>query len=215
LNLRDKGVKVPLSEEIANVFTHLVGVLLFLGCSVALIIKAHANPDFWKIISAYIFCGSLVNLYLASTLYHAVTNLTYKGILHLGDHVAIFFLIAGTYTPFLLVGLREHVHISFIIIMWCFAGAGILYKVFFFGKYKAISLTIYLAMGWMAIFKAKTFYDYLPIQASIWILIGGLFYSVGTIFYSKKNMKYHHAIWHLFVLCGSASHFIAIYLYVY
>jgi len=99
--------------------------------------------------------------------------------------------------------------------MWCFAGAGILYKVFFFGKYKAISLTIYLAMGWMAIFKAKTFYDYLPIQASIWILIGGLFYSVGTIFYSKKNMKYHHAIWHLFVLCGSASHFIAIYLYVY
>lgn len=215
MNLKDKIVLVPPSEELANVFTHLVGVILFSLGTIALVIKSYEQPDFWRILSAFVFGGSLINLYLASTLYHAVTNPNYKGILHLGDHVAIFILIAGTYTPFLLVGLKEHIHISFIIIMWCIAGAGILYKLLFFRKYKVVSLIIYLAMGWMAIFKISAFYEFLPVQASIWILIGGLFYSIGTIFYTKKSIKYHHAIWHVFVLCGSASHFIAIYLYVY
>ena len=215
MNLKDKIVHVPQSEEMANVFTHLVGVILFSLGSIALLLKAYSQPDFWRIFSAFVFSGSLINLYLASTLYHLITNVNFKGVLHLGDHVAIFILIAGTYTPFLLVGLREHIHISFIIILWCIAGAGILYKLLFFRKYKVVSLIIYLAMGWMAIFKIKTFYDFLPTQASIWILIGGLFYSVGTIFYMKKSIKYNHAIWHVFVLCGSVSHFIAIYLYLY
>ena len=215
MNLKDKIVHVSPSEEMANVITHLVGVILFSLGSIVLLFKAYSQPDFWRIFSAFVFGGSLINLYLASTLYHAVTNPKFKGILHLGDHVAIFILIAGSYTPFLLVGLRDQVHISFIIILWCIAGAGILYKFLFFRKYKAVSLIIYLAMGWMAIFKIKTFYEFLPAQASIWILIGGLFYSIGTIFYIKKSIKYHHAIWHVFVLCGSASHFIAIYYYLY
>ncbi|MCG8308606.1 MAG: hemolysin III family protein [Cytophagales bacterium] len=213
--LKDKIVKVPPSEEIANVFTHGVGLVLFFVGAVFLLIKAHDRSDLLEIISAYVFCGSLINLYLASTLYHAVSNPYYKSILHFGDHLSIFILIAGTYTPFLLVTLKDKIHLSFIITMWSIAGAGILYKLLFFGKYKAVSLAIYLAMGWMAIFKLKTFYEYLPYQASIWILVGGLFYSIGTYFYSKESIRYHHAIWHLFVLCGSASHFIAIYLYVY
>ena len=215
MNLKEKIVKVPPSEEIANVFTHGVGLLLFFTGTIFLLIKAHLNHESTAIFSAYIFGGSLINLYMASTLYHAVSNPYYKGILHLGDHLSIFILIAGTYTPFLLVALKDEIHVSFIIILWSIAGAGILYKMFFFGKSKAISLTMYLAMGWMAVFKLKTFYEYLPSQASIWIVIGGLFYSVGTYFYSKESIHYHHAIWHLFVLCGSASHFIAIYLYVY
>jgi len=215
MRLQDKRITVPQSEEIANVLTHSIGVLLFLTGTVFLLIKAHNTHDILSIFSAYIFGGSLINLYVASTLYHAVSNPNYKRILHLGDHLSIFILIAGTYTPFLLVGLRDTIHVSFIIIMWCIAGAGILYKLFFFKKHKAVSLIIYLAMGWMAIFKLKTFYEYLTIQASIWILVGGLFYSIGTYFYSKQGIHYNHAIWHVFVLCGSVSHFIAIYLYVY
>ncbi len=213
--LKDKIVHASPSEEIANVFTHLVGVILFAFGTFALLVKAYREPDTWRILSAYVFGASLINMYLASTLYHAIENPKFKGILHLGDHVSIFILIAGTYTPFLLVGLKDHVHVSFIIIMWCIAGAGILYKMLFFRKYKAVSLIIYLAMGWMAIFKIKTFYTFLSAEASIWILVGGLFYSIGTIFYSKRSIHHHHAIWHVFVLCGSASHFIAIYLYVY
>lgn len=215
MHLQDKREKVPKSEENANVLTHGIGVLLFLTGTVFLLIKAHNSHDTLNIFSAYIFGGSLINLYVASTLYHAVSNPKYKRILHLGDHLSIFILIAGTYTPFLLVGLRDTIHVSFIIIMWGIAGAGILYKLFFFKKHKAVSLIIYLAMGWMAIFKLKTFYESLSIQASIWIIVGGLFYSIGTYFYSKQSIHYHHAIWHVFVLCGSASHFIAIYLYVY
>ena len=212
---KDKGVNAPISEELANVFTHLVGFILFVFGTIALLIKANHHSDFWKTFSAIVFGASLINMYLASTLYHAVKRPRLKGILHLGDHVSIFILIAGTYTPFLLVGLREHIGPSFIIIMWSIAAVGILYKMFFFGKYKVVSLTIYLAMGWMALFKLKTFYEHLPYQVSLWILIGGLFYSVGTIFYANKNIHYNHAIWHVFVLCGSTSHFIAIYLYLY
>lgn len=215
MNLKDKIVYAPPSEEMANVFTHLVGLILFSLGTLALLIKAYQQPETMRIISAYVFGGSLINMYLASTLYHAINNPRFKGLLHLGDHVSIFILIAGTYTPFLLVGLREHIDVSFIIIMWGIAGLGIIYKMLFFRKYKAISLIIYLAMGWMAVFKINTFYAFLSKEVLIWILVGGLFYSIGTIFYTKKSIHYHHAIWHLFVLCGSASHFIAIYLYVY
>lgn len=215
VTLENKVVNVPFSEELANAFTHGIGVILSILGTAALLIKAYSHHDHWEILSAYVFGGSLILLYSSSTLYHATSNLKLKGLLHVIDHAAIFVLIAGTYTPFLLVGLRNEIDVSFIIIMWCIAVAGIIYKLFNIKKYKLISTMIYLAMGWMAILKIDTFYEYLPIQASIWILIGGLCYSIGTIFYTREKIHYHHAIWHIFVLCGSVSHFIAIYLYVY
>lgn len=202
-------------EEIANTLTHAIGVVLCIMGTIALLIKAYNSQDLGQIYSAYIYCGSLVLLYLASTLYHAFTNTKLKELFHVIDHSAIYVLIAGTYTPFLLVGLRDEIHISFIVIMWCIAVSGIIYKLFMVKKFKLISTLIYLGMGWMAIFKLNTFYHHLSTQASIWILVGGLFYSVGTYFYSKKNIWHHHAIWHIFVLFGSISHYIAIYLYVY
>ena len=202
-------------EEIANTFTHAVGIVLFFFGSVALIVKGYVSENVLKIFSAYIFGGSLVLLYSSSTVYHAISDPKWKSFFRLIDHSAIFVLIAGTYTPFLLVALYDKVHISFIVIMWAIAIMGIVYKILPIKKVKLVSKMIYLAMGWMAIFKIKTFYDYLPYQASLWILIGGLFYSIGTIFYSRDSIPYHHALWHIFVLCGSASHFIAIYLYVY
>ncbi len=215
MNLENKALHAPYSEEIANTLTHAIGVFLCIIGSVALLIKAYGSHDPWQIYSAYIFCGSLILLYLASTLYHAFSNPAIKGLFHVIDHAAIFVLIAGTYTPFLLVGLKDKIHISFIIIMWSVAAIGIIYKLFIIKKYRLISTLIYLTMGWMAIFKLKEFYQHLPIQASVWIVVGGLFYSIGTIFYIKETIKYHHAIWHLFVLCGSISHYIAIYLYIY
>ncbi len=215
MNLESKVVKTPHAEEIANTLTHTIGVLLSSMGSVALLIKANHTHDPWQISSAYIFCASLILLYMASTLYHAFSDPKLKSLFHVIDHAAIFVLIAGTYTPFLLVGLKDEIHISFIIILWSIAAVGIIYKLFFIKKYNLISTFIYLGMGWMAIFKLHDFYQHLPLQASIWILVGGLFYSIGTVFYIKDALKYHHAIWHLFVLCGSISHYVAIYLYIY
>lgn len=203
------------SAEKANVLSHALGLLLSLIGFTLLLVKAYDSEDFWKIFSAYVFGGSLILLYAASTFYHAATDPKSKTVLHLADHAAIFILIAGTYTPFLLVGLRSEIHVSFIIILWCIALSGIIYKLFMIKKYKLISTFIYLAMGWMAIFKFGDFYRYLSPQALAWIVIGGISYSVGTIFYSKTHWPFNHAIWHFFVLGGSISHFIAIYFYVY
>lgn len=202
-------------EEFINALTHGVGILLFSMGSVALVIKGFLSGNVWEIFSAFVFGGALILLYTSSTLYHAIKDPGLKSIFQKIDHSAIFILIAGTYTPFLLVALRQYVHISFVIVMWLIALAGIIYKIFAKRRRKLISTIIYLSMGWMAVFKAWDFYEYLPIQASVWVLIGGLFYSLGTIFYSRDHLHYNHALWHLFVLCGSASHFIAIYLYVY
>lgn len=215
MNLKSKAPHSLSSEEIANSLTHAIGVILCIVGTVTLLIKAYDSQNPWQIYSAYIYCSSLVLLYLASTIYHAISSPTLKELFHVIDHSAIYVLIAGTYTPFLLVGLRNEIHISFIIIMWSIALIGIIYKLFMIKKFKLISTLIYLGMGWMAIIKLSTFYHHLSAQASIWILIGGLFYSIGTIFYSKKNIWYHHAIWHIFVLFGSISHYIAIYFFVY
>jgi hemolysin III len=215
VNLKSKEPNSLSSEEIANSWIHAIGVILCIAGAIALLIKAYDSHDLWQIYSAYIYCGSLLLLYLASTLYHAFSNPKLKEFFHVIDHSAIYVLIAGTYTPFLLVGLRNEIHYSFIMIMWGIALFGIIYKVFMIKKFKLISTLIYLGMGWMAVIKLDTFYHHLSVQASIWILIGGLFYSVGTIFYSKKNLWHHHAIWHIFVLFGSICHYIAIYFFVY
>jgi hemolysin III len=211
----NKEAKSLSSEEIANTMTHTIGVMIFIIGSVALLKKSYNSQNPWQIYSAYIYCASLVLLYSASTLYHFFTNTKLKELFHVIDHSAIYILIAGTYTPFLLVGLRDEIHISFIIIMWSIALFGIVYKLFMIKKFKLISTLIYLGMGWMAIIKLNTFYHHLSSQTLIWILIGGLFYSIGTIFYSNKRIWHHHAIWHIFVLFGSISHYIAIYFYVY
>jgi hemolysin III len=179
----NKEVKLLSSEEIANTMTHAIGVMIFIIGSVALLKKSYNSQNPWQIYSAYIYCASLVLLYSASTLYHLFTNAKLKELFHVIDHSAIYILIAGTYTPFLLVGLRDEIHISFIIIMWSIALFGIVYKLFMIKKFKLISTLIYLGMGWMAIIKLNTFYHHLSSQALIWILIGGLCYSVGTIFY--------------------------------
>ena len=203
------------NEETANAYTHAIGGLLFLLGCVALIVKAYMSGNVLKIFSAYVYGFSLVLLYGASTSYHTTTDPKTKALLQKLDHSAIFILIAGTYTPFLLVALYNYIDISFFITMWSIAMFGVVYKLLAIKKIKLLSTAIYLAMGWMAVFKVKAFYTHLPVQAAVWVLAGGLFYSLGTIFYSMERLPYHHAIWHIFVLCGSISHFVAIYFYVF
>ncbi|NJN24487.1 MAG: hemolysin III family protein [Cyclobacteriaceae bacterium] len=207
--------KPKINPELLNAVTHAIGALGFFFCMVALLFKAYDAQDGWKIFSAYVYGVSLVLMYLASAFYHAAQSPGIKRVLHLLDHSAIFVLIAGSYTPFLLVGLRTHIHISFIITMWAIALVGIIYKVVLIGKYRLFSTFIYLAMGWMVMLKIHVFYRYLPEMTIWWIVIGGLFYSMGTFFYIHRKLTYSHAYWHLMVLGGSASHFIAIYYYVY
>lgn len=202
-------------EEKANVISHGFGVVLFMLGGILLLSKPTVHLSQIDYIGAVVYILSLLSLYASSTIYHMATDHGKKAIFKVFDHAAIFILIAGTYTPFLLGPLRNHVSIFFLLLMWIIALTGIIYKNFYADKIQRLSTFIYLAMGWMAIIKIKIFYEYLSAGALWWILIGGLFYSVGTVFYSNKNIRFNHAIWHLFVLGGSISHFIAIYLYVY
>ena len=159
---------------------------------------------------AIVFTVALVLLYLASTLYHASTNRELRGKLKVFDHCAIFVLIAGTYTPFTLVGLREDGGWWLFAAIWTLAAAGVVFKLFFTGRFKGLSTLIYLGMGWMVVLAIKPFLRQVPMETIIWLLAGGLSYTAGTYFYMHKRIPFAHAIWHGFVLGGSACHFVAV-----
>ena len=153
-------------------------------------------------------------MYLASTLYHSFQHPKVKGVFKILDHAAIYLLIAGTYTPILLVSLRDAWGWSLFGVMWGLAVAGIVFKFFFIGRFEKLSLVIYLLMGWMGVIAAGQIIDALPFGGLLWLLAGGISYTTGVIFYRWEKLKYSHAIWHLFVLGGSICHFFAIFLYV-
>ncbi len=179
-----------------------------------LVYKSSAHGNFRDIFSAYVFGFSLIILYSASTIYHSVTDHQIKNFFRVIDHTAIFVLIAGTYTPFLLISLYNYGGLTFFILIWVIGILGIVYKIFFTGKSSILSTLLYLLMGWIAIFRLDTFMTELPTPAIWWIFAGGIFYTVGVIFYHRITLKYNHSIWHIFVMAGSLSHFIAIYYYV-
>src|SRR5690625_2288817 len=197
-------------EEIANVFTHGLGALASLGGGAVVITLAAMMGDPWQLISAIVFCLSLLLLYAASTIYHAVRDELIKARLKVVDHCAIFILIAGTYTPFTLVGLRGGWGWTLFSIVWGLAVAGIIFKLFCTGRLKVLSTLMYIGMGWLVLIAIKPMLRELPLMALVWLLIGGLAYTVGTIFYHNKRIPYSHAIWHMFVLGGSTCHFIAV-----
>ena len=201
-------------EEMANSITHGIGIALSLAAFIILVVYASRQGDKWKIISLSIYSTSLVLLYTASTLYHSFTAPKIKHYLKIFDHSAIYLLIAGTYTPFMLVLLRDSIGWTFFIAIWCFALLGISFKLFFVHRFRLLSTIIYLIMGWMAIIAFKPLVNNIPEEGLHWILAGGICYSLGVIFYLWKKLLYNHAIWHLFVLGGSICHFFAILFYV-
>jgi len=197
-------------EERANAITHGIGALASLVGGSVLVTLAATYGNGWQLGSAIVFSITLVLLYLASTLYHVTHDRVTKGWLKVFDHCAIFLLIAGTYTPFTLVGLREDGGWWLFAATWTLAGLGVVFKLFFTGRFKGVSTLIYIGMGWMAVIAIKPFLRQIPPDTLGWLLAGGLAYTLGTVFYMSKRIPFAHAIWHGFVLVGSACHFVAV-----
>lgn len=197
-------------EEIWNALTHGAGFLLSLVASAVLVTLAALWGNSWQLVGALVFGLSLVMLYCSSTLYHAIPHPVAKSRLQVFDHCAIFVLIAGTYTPFTLIGLREHGGWWLFAAAWTLALAGVVFKLFYTGRFKGLSTLIYLGMGWMAVLAIKPFLQMISTHTLIWLLAGGLAYTLGTLFYMSQRLRYAHVIWHLFVLLGSSCHFVAV-----
>lgn len=197
-------------EELANAISHGAGALAALVGGSVLITLSATHGNAWQLAGAIVFSASLFLLYTASTLYHVVTDLTWRGRFKVFDHCAIFILIAGTYTPFTLVGLRADGGWWLFAAIWTLAVAGVVFKLFFTGRFKGLSTAIYLAMGWMLVTAIGPFLRQVPPVTIGWLLAGGLAYTAGTYFYMHKRIPFTHAIWHGFVLLGSACHFVAV-----
>jgi len=204
-----------LAEEIANSISHGVGLVFGIVGLVLLLIQAgDANANVMAITSYSLYGGSMILLFLASTLYHAIPHANAKRWLKKFDHCAIYLLIAGTYTPFLLVGLDSPLARTLMIVIWGLALLGILFKLTIAHRFKVLSLVTYLAMGWLSLIVIYELTEKLALGGVTLLAAGGIVYSLGVIFYVCKRIPYNHAIWHGFVLGGSVCHFLAIYLYV-
>jgi hemolysin III len=201
-------------EEIANSITHGIGAALSLVGLIVLVVLAIRNGNSYQIISFSIFGVSLILLYLASTLYHSFQNPRLKKIFKSLDHAAIYLLIAGSYTPFLLVGDRSTLDWILMIVVWVLALVGVSFKLVFAHKFQKASVITYLFMGWLSVVAIREMLTNLPTGGVIWLAAGGVVYTVGVIFYLLKKVRYTHAIWHLFVLGGSACHYFGVLLYL-
>ncbi len=201
-------------EEIANALTHGIGALLGVAALTLMIVMSVKYSDTARVISSLIYGSSLILLYLASTLYHSIQSPRAKRIFQLLDHCAIYILIAGTYTPFMLISLKGTWGYSLLTAIWGLAIFGIVFKVIFHDRYAKVSLFTYLAMGWLCILVGGEMLSKIPTGGLLFLLAGGLAYTFGTIFFVLDRIPFNHAIWHLFVLAGSVCHFFAIYQYV-
>lgn len=203
-----------LPEEIAHGVTHGIGAVLAIAGLAVLAAQAALYGDIWHVVSVSIFGAALVLMYAASTLFHSIPHPRAKHVFRVLDHCLIYVLIAGTYTPFTLVTLRGPWGWSLFGAVWGLAVLGIGFKIFTTGRFEKLSLAVYLIMGWCVVLVIKPLMAALP-TGGLWLLLGGgLSYSIGTIFYRWESLRYHHAIWHLFVLGGSVLHFFAVLLYV-
>ena len=206
--------RYTLQEEILNAATHGFGILLSIVGLVVLVAFATLNGSALLITSCAIFGGTLIFAYASSTLYHAITNEKAKQIFRQFDHSAIYFLIAGTYTPIVLVLLGGAWGWSIFAIIWAVTIFGVVLKFIYPHRFKKLSVALYLIMGWFIIIALKELLVVMP-SGGLWLmLIGGLFYSVGVLFYVYKKLPFNHAIWHLFVLGGSISHYFMVLFYV-
>ncbi|OUR59721.1 hemolysin III family protein [Colwellia sp. 39_35_sub15_T18] len=215
-------------EELANTISHGLGVLLSIVALIMLLTysatkgsvtseslaSAANNEILIRTISFSIYGTSLILLFLASTFYHGIANQQAKKVFKLLDHCAIYLLIAGTYTPLLLLSLHGTLGYSLMVLIWAIAIGGIIFKMKFGSKYKKISLTTYIGMGFISFSILGELYKVLPSNAVTLLALGGLVYCMGVFFYVQKKIPFNHAIWHLFVLAGASCHFLMIYWYV-
>jgi hemolysin III len=197
-------------EENLNALTHAVGAALSIAGLSVLVAHAASEGDPWRVVSFSIYGATLVTLYLASTLYHTFRRPRLKHYLRLADHSAIFLLIAGTYTPFTLVNMRGPWGWTLFGIIWGLAIAGVTMKLLFGPRFMAVSVSLYIAMGWIVVIAIKPTLESIPAAGILWMVMGGVAYTSGVVFFAWKTLPYSHAIWHLFVMAGSMCHFIAV-----
>jgi hemolysin III len=201
-------------EELLNSLTHGLAAALSVAALTVLVVVSSIQGDPWKIVSFSIYGATLLALYTASTLYHAVPSPRLRPFLRRLDHSCIYLLIAGTYTPFMLVVMRNAWGWTVFGLVWGLAALGILFKLFFMGRYNALSTLWYILMGWIALIAIKPMMEAMPAGVWPWVAGGGLCYTFGVIFYAMRKLRYHHAVWHLFVLSGSSLHFVSLVLFV-
>lgn len=201
-------------EEILHAITHGIGAVLSVVGLVLLIVFASFSGNPWKIVSATIFGTTMLLMYLSSTIVHSLPQGKWKELFLIFDHSSIYLFIAGTYTPFLFVSLKGTIGWVLFGVVWSIALVGIIFKMFFTRKFIILSTLLYIAMGWLIVFAWKPLTAVLPSPGIVLLVIGGIIYTVGAFFYVYKKIPYHHVIWHIFVLFGSAFHFFAIFYYV-
>ena len=201
-------------EEIFNSITHAIGALVSIAGLVLLIVFSSIYGNASHVISCTIFGFTLVLLYTASALYHSFRKPNLKQIFKILDHSCIYILIAGTYTPFLLITIKGVVGWSMLALVWSLTVIGVLFKVFFVHRFNIFSTIAYILMGWIIILAIKPLFQALPVGGLVLLICGGLAYTLGTIFYAWSRLPFNHTIWHLFVLTGSVCHFCAVMFYV-
>lgn len=201
-------------EELANRLTHGLGAAFSVAGLVLMVVFSARHGDAWQVVSTAIFGATLVLLYTSSTVYHSFRDERLSRLLQKFDHAAIFLLIAGTYTPFVLVTLRGPWGWSLFGVVWVMAAAGVTLKFWFAGRFKVLSTLIYIIMGWLVLIALKPLSAALPAGGMRLLVAGGLCYTGGAAFYLWRRLPYHHAIWHLFVLGGSVCHWAAVFWYV-
>jgi hemolysin III len=207
-----------LGEEIANSITHGLGFVASVAIAPMLVVAAVRSHDPWRVVGASVFAATLIMLYAASTIYHALHGRAVrrgKAVFQRLDHAAIYLLIAGTYTPFLLVSLRGPWGWTLLAIVWVLAVLGVVLKsVFGAARFAALSTIVYVGMGWLAIVAVRPLVEHVPANALWWLVAGGVCYTGGVLFFVWERLRYSHALWHLFVLAGSVCHAWAVLGYV-
>lgn len=201
-------------EEIAHAITHGIGALLSIAGLVLLIVFSSFSGNPWKIVSVTIFGATMLLMYISSTVVHSLPEGKWKDIFQIFDHSSIYLFIAGTYTPFLLVHIRSNIAWALFGIIWGIAIIGIVFKVFFVKRFLMMSTLFYILMGWLIVLVWAPLTETIHQNGITLLVIGGIVYTVGAIFYAWRKIPYHHVIWHLFVIAGSMFHFFAIFYYV-
>lgn len=212
--MNDSTTAYTQAEEVLHTITHGIGLLLSIAGLTTLVAFASINGDSWHVITSSVYGATLILLYSASTLYHGIPHAGAKKLLKQFDHAAIYLLIAGTYTPYLLVSLREDWGWLLFSIIWVVAITGVVFEFCECKPFKRISLWLYLCMGWMIVVAINPMLQNVSTGGLILLLAGGLAYTAGAYFYVKKQMPYHHVIWHVFVLAGSILHYFSVLFYV-
>ena len=202
-----------IADILANAITHGIGAAVALAAGIYLI-AASTRGTTWHVVGCTVFASTLVLVYLCSTLYHSLVRTRARHVFQVLDHSAIYLLIAGTYTPFTLVSLRGPVGWVLFGVVWALAIAGVVFKFFATGRFAVLSTIVYLFQGWFVVFAARPLVQVISWRGSMWLLAGGLAYTLGVVFFALDRRRFFHALWHIFVLAGSAAHYCAILFFV-